>query len=317
MECYFEGESGYDAYFISHTIPKITYSLDDEKIPKEYQIKFICNNDKKPHVRNVFDLFEGIWNTIRNNKKYDIDGNVYDYYNIVAKDIYLNNFKYNSEQVEIIRNKRKLALCNDIIKKIIKGYGGIQYSNLVKHIEINNINCNQAILAAIYCNVNKDNQNKFILDLLENCQKIDENLLLFAVEENLDEVVVNELIRLNKNYMNLINERGETVIDIIQRTKNNKEYHIEKNPNYVPLFIKSICNVDMPMVRKLIINGADINMRFNEQEFTPLMMAARIGSEQVVQLLLDNNADPLLETINEQTAYDLTDNDDIKKLLQT
>ncbi len=56
------------------------------------------------------------------------------------------------------------------------------------------------------------------------------------------------------------------------------------------LLYQAIANNKPSFVRELLDNGALV--RGYESRLTPLMLAAKVGNEQIVQLLLDAGADP-------------------------
>jgi|TARA_B110000495_G_C22956514_1_gene560444 ankyrin repeat protein len=59
---------------------------------------------------------------------------------------------------------------------------------------------------------------------------------------------------------------------------------------------------DVGLVSLLLRRGADINGIDSHESWTPLMFAAAEGHREVVQLLLDNNADPNAADIDGETS---------------
>ncbi len=57
-------------------------------------------------------------------------------------------------------------------------------------------------------------------------------------------------------------------------------------------------------VKALIKAGADVNAIDTTEGFTPLMMAAGLGEPEVVEVLLENNADPSVKDQDQETAMD-------------
>jgi ankyrin repeat protein len=68
-------------------------------------------------------------------------------------------------------------------------------------------------------------------------------------------------------------------------------------------------------VRLLLWAGADTNIQ-TWNGWTALMYASRYGKIECVRLLLTYGANPLLKNDNKKTAYDITTNETIKKLLK-
>lgn len=65
----------------------------------------------------------------------------------------------------------------------------------------------------------------------------------------------------------------------------------------------------------LLSNHADVEYKNNEG-MTALMMASQNGNIQAVNALLYNRANPFIRNYDGQTAYDLAQNDDIKRLIR-
>lgn len=74
---------------------------------------------------------------------------------------------------------------------------------------------------------------------------------------------------------------------------------------YTPELFDSIRNSDIDRLEVLIAQGADVNQRNNSGLLTPLMVASVIDDTEVVQILLDAEADPL--TVNQfgETSYEI------------
>jgi len=68
------------------------------------------------------------------------------------------------------------------------------------------------------------------------------------------------------------------------------------------------------IVNLLLENGAEINVK-NEDGFTPLMSAVVAENIDIVSLLLDNGADVNIKDNEGKTPYDITQNQEIKDLL--
>ena len=64
----------------------------------------------------------------------------------------------------------------------------------------------------------------------------------------------------------------------------------------------------------LLEYGADPN-KLSRFGWSPLMYASTYGSKPCVSLLLNAGADPHIKKGNRETAYDLTKDEDIKKIL--
>ncbi len=71
-------------------------------------------------------------------------------------------------------------------------------------------------------------------------------------------------------------------------------------------------NVDL--VDKMILKKADINISLADN-FSPLMIAGMKGHKEVVQILLKAGADPMAKNSSGQTAYLLTFDPEIKKMM--
>ena len=71
-------------------------------------------------------------------------------------------------------------------------------------------------------------------------------------------------------------------------------------------------NVDL--VEKMILKKADINVSLADN-FSPLMIAGMKGYKEIVQVLLKAGADPMAKNASGQTAYLLTFDPEIKKMM--
>jgi ankyrin repeat protein len=68
-------------------------------------------------------------------------------------------------------------------------------------------------------------------------------------------------------------------------------------------------------VKALIAAGANVNVQHNAR-WTPLHVACNWGNAQIVELLLEAGADPSIRNHADHLPQDLTDNEEIKDLLE-
>lgn len=73
-------------------------------------------------------------------------------------------------------------------------------------------------------------------------------------------------------------------------------------------------NVDV--IKTLIDAGADVNARLNFSDYTVLMSAVSVNNPEIIKLLLSVGADPNAKNNKGRTAYDLTNNKEIRKILR-
>jgi hypothetical protein len=70
------------------------------------------------------------------------------------------------------------------------------------------------------------------------------------------------------------------------------------------------------VVQFLIDRGAHVNAK-NDRGWTPLHEAAFFGNRKLVKMLLEHGAIPFIQDISGRTPYDVTFNENIKRLIRT
>ena len=82
------------------------------------------------------------------------------------------------------------------------------------------------------------------------------------------------------------------------------------------LLINSYDEDSLAILRLLIKKGANVNVRDKDDDDNTLLMMACDNNElEAVKILLKAGANPNLKNSDGKTAYDLTDNAEIKKLI--
>ncbi|MEM4366518.1 MAG: ankyrin repeat domain-containing protein [Candidatus Anstonellales archaeon] len=112
-----------------------------------------------------------------------------------------------------------------------------------------------------------------------------------------DKEAFEELKRINRERKGEDNSRAERLgKKLINECKKEKE------------------KISLERVVKLVLEGADVNVKDNDGE-TALMYAAENRHEEVVEMLLKAGADPFIVNNDGESAYDLAGNEEIKKML--
>jgi len=283
IKCYFDNEPEFTKAVIEYEEKfknKVVFDVTEDTVPDYTSIKFYCDN-KIFHERNVLDLFSIIENCITDIKVVyrQEDGSEYSYITFSDSCDPINKYEFTKSQIEYIRQKRKNILCNNIIKGIINRFGIISE----ERIKESKIDCSVLLLMAIYCPDDRK-RNNFMLDVIKICKTIDKRLILYAGEEDLNFKVFNKLLEKipHEDISGLLNERGETILDIIDNseTDNNKEYELDDIKSVVPLLFTAIVTRSLKaldrfnLVKKLINNGANVNMKL--YDFSPLEVADKV-----------------------------------------
>ncbi len=303
LKCFFENEPEYKGILSTVNpasikfLKRSKYEASGEEIPESARIRFYCN-DKTFHERNVVDLFNIILNCVSDiNIDYGIDeetGLQMGYATQSQACDPINRYEFTKSQINYIREKRKEILCNNLIKETIKNYKKIGIEKLTKTIKDYQINCSDLILGAIYCFI-VPFRNDFIIDLLKTCKVVDKNLLIFAVEECLDSVVVDELIKKSPESLHLFNERGEGIPEIIKKLGITNRYNIKNIDFRTPLFIKAVLRNQIELVKKLINNGANVNMQLRGVpilKYAQKLLETDASMQSLVDLLKDQVNEP-------------------------
>ena len=275
MKCYFDNTK-----YFKDNLSKVKEideydTLELDKVPEQFKISFICdNNPSVKHVRNVNDLYYIIINSISNIKTVyetieDEEGRTFE----LGVDSITNaidpilKYQFTKEDIEYIRNRRKQLMCNKQLSEIINIYSSLKKDEMKVYLEKYKVNCADLIIQSIYCS-NK-NKNNFIFDLLKICKTIDKYTLIFAVEEQLNSNIIEFLLNFyEKNArtcggINIMNERGENVYNIMERMKTISKYKsILKNRRFNPPLYQK--NIKDKLKYNLIVNGypVDISTEF-------------------------------------------------------
>jgi len=312
IKCYFDNEPEYAKAMVEYEEKyksRVVFDITEDTVPAYSSIKFYCDN-KIFHERNVQDLFSIIENCITDIDVSYVqpDGSEYSYITFSDSCDPINKYEFTKNQIEYIRQKRKSILCNPIIQAVINRWHSILEEGLEKIKELN-IDCSDLLLGAIYCPDSK-NKNDFMLAVIKMCETIEKRLILYAGEEDLNFKVFNKLLEKisHEDISNLLNERGETILDIVGKseTNNNKQYKLDDIKTVSPLLFTAIVTQSLKssdrfnLVKKLVNNGANVNMKL--KGYSPLRMAVAIYtpsdsndesidySLEIIKLLKENGA---------------------------
>ena len=89
-------------------------------------------------------------------------------------------------------------------------------------------------------------------------------------------------------------------------------YHVNKNGEN--LLHCAILSENIDMLQRVMSLRPDVNHQDN-YGWTPLMYAVRIGKGEMIKILMEHGADPMIEDKNGKTASDFTRDSEIKNLL--
>lgn len=296
LQCYFENQPEFQKKKEEHSeiYSKIdVYDIINiDEVPDDYIIEFYCeykyldNKGKEQiaktfHRRNVLDLFKILENCISPIKvSYSHGEGAYEYDTFNDACDPINKYEFSKQQIEYIRQKRKKILCNPLLQAVINKFASIDEKELQKTIKEFNISCSDLLLNAIYC-PESANKNSFMLKIVENCKSIEPRLILYSAEEDINYKVFNVMIKkVSKEILSrLLNEKGETLLDIVQvnPTDNNEKYDIDDIIVVAPLIFTAVVDRNLKpedrykLVKKLINNGVNLNVKF--KGYSPLFMA--------------------------------------------
>jgi len=319
--CYFENEPEFKSakrrYPKEYEKEKILYDTTNiDQVLPEYAIEFYCSDEEGIiihfHKRNVLDLFSIIESCIKPIEVVYNDESGISFSKLTYSDSCdpINKYEFSNDQIEYIREKRKLVLCNKLIIGLISEYNFITEKQLSEQILKSDMDCEQMLLSAIYCkNIDKfftKNKNSFMLSLLKICKTFNKHLLLYAAEEDLDYIVFNEMRKKfdNTNISHLFNEKGYTIFHIINQnpTENNKKYDLSNIKEIAPLLFSAVLTKELifkeryNVIKKLITNGTDINMPFKEHTVVKMLIGLynedKLSEEflKIIELLILNGA---------------------------
>ena len=149
--------------------------------------------------------------------------------------------------------------------------------------------------------------------------KFGESILGFALDTENKSII--KLIR--KALQGQLQKLNEELFQAIEKEEVKKVGELldyRANPNaqnsagWTPLMLASVKeNLDIPKL--LLKKGADPNLS-NKKGWTPLMSASKAGHVPIVKLLLEAGAEPRAQSETGWTASELSNNNDILKLLE-
>lgn len=141
--------------------------------------------------------------------------------------------------------------------------------------------------------------------------------------QNRNTDVVNRLLETGQCDVNLENRYGETALffaveighlGIVDRllAYGANYYHVNKDGENLLHYIIESENINM--FQKLLSLGLDVNQQNNNGR-TPLISAVVLNRQEIIKILLEHGADPMIKDIKGETALDLTNDKEIKNLL--
>ena len=143
------------------------------------------------------------------------------------------------------------------------------------------------------------------LRLFEDFDSYDPYELMIIPPNKKAEMIMGEIIKNNPN-LNLVN-------DLIALGAN-LDWQNEENFNRVPLHWAA-WGGEVEIARMLIDAGANVNVQ-DEWGNTPLHEATSLGRVEIAQMLIDEGARKNIPNNEGKLPYDLTNNEELKKLLK-
>lgn len=109
-----------------------------------------------------------------------------------------------------------------------------------------------------------------------------------------------------------IDEDGATAMEFLRYEV---DVNVVNNNGNTPLILATDIGI-LPVAKKLIEKGADVNYQHPSDGMTPLIIAASDDRVDFVKMLLEEGADKTAKNNDGKTAYDLTTKEEIKALLR-